>query len=312
MKHYITIDGGTTNTRVSLVSDNTILDTVKIPLGARASMDGNNALREAIKKAIASLLERHALTERDVCRILASGMITSEFGLCCLPHAIAPAGIRELHDTMHETVLPDISPIPFVFIRGVKTVGTGLADTDMMRGEEAELVGIMNESDGECLYILPGSHSKLIETDRGGRITRFASMLTGEMIAALSSGTILRDAVDLSISEFDNGKLLEGCRYALEKGLSEALFKTRVLKNHLGGTPIEAYSFFLGAVLSSEIGAIIKSPTHRIVIGGRTQIKNATASLLSALSDKEIITLSADAVDASSTRGVIKIYEYEG
>ena len=312
MQNYITIDGGTTNTRVSLVCDGAVRKNLKIPFGARVGMDGTESLRGAIRDAIGALCREFGLAERDLHRILASGMITSEYGLCCLPHVMAPAGISELHATMHETVLSDISAVPFVFIRGVRILGSSVADTDMMRGEESELIGLMSESDGECLYILPGSHSKLVETDKEGRITRFASTLTGEMIASLSSGTILKDAVDLSVSEYDDDALLAGCRYALEKGLSEALFKVRVYKNFFGASKVEAYSFFLGAVLSSEIGAILKSPLRRIVIGGRAQIKNATAALLRALSDKEIVTLSAEAVDLSSTLGVIRIYEYEG
>ncbi len=309
MRRYIAIDGGTTNTRVSLVEDGAIIETIRISLGARAGMDDPTALPKALREAISALLCTHGLKEDDIIRILASGMITSEFGLCPLPHLVAPAGLSELHAGMHEVVLSNISPIPFVFIRGVKTVGDSLADTDMMRGEEAELMGLIAPQDPESLYILPGSHSKLIEVDRAGRITRFATMLTGEMIASLSQGTILKDAVDLSIREFDTAYLTDGCRYAVEKGLNEALFKVRILKNLFGRSSVEVYSFFLGAVLSSEIQAIIASPIDRVVIGGKSQIKKATAALLSALSLKEIVTVSDAAVDASSALGVVKVFE---
>ncbi len=310
MKRYITVDGGTTNTRVSLVENRKILETVRVPIGARAGMDDPAALPVALRKAVSSLLHAHGLEEGDITRILASGMITSEFGLCPLPHLVSPAGIAELHATMHEVLLPEISSIPFVFVRGIKTVGEGLADTDMMRGEEAELMGLIRENAPESLYILPGSHSKLIEVDKTGRISRFATMLTGEMIAALSQGTILKDAVDLSLREFDSEYLIQGCRYAREKGLNEALFKVRILKNLFGVQPGKVYSFFLGAVLASEIQAIITSPVERVVIGGKAQIKKATAVLLSALSLKEIVVASDEDVDASSALGVIRIYEF--
>ncbi|MBQ9773592.1 MAG: 2-dehydro-3-deoxygalactonokinase [Clostridia bacterium] len=309
MKHYITIDGGTTNTRVSLVAKNEILQTVKIPMGARACMTDAQALKSALRDAIDTLLAQRALKNEDIERILASGMITCEFGLCHLPHVQAPAGVRELHESMHEVLISEISPIPFVFIRGVKSVGETVADTDMMRGEEAELMGLMEEGTPESLYVLPGSHSKLIETDRDGRITRFCTMLTGEMIASLSQGTILRDAVDLSIASYDSAYLLDGCRYAMAHGLNEALFKVRILKNLFGASPTQTYSFFLGTVLSSEIAAIIASPVRRVVIGGKAQIKRATAELLAQLCDKETVTVSDADVDASSARGVIRIYE---
>ena len=311
MRRYITLDGGTTNTRLSLVVDGEIAETVKIAMGARACIDDASALRTAIKEAIEGLLASRALLDRDVERILASGMITCEFGLCHLPHVEAPAGVRELHESMHEVVLEDISSIPFVFIRGVKTIGATIDGTDMMRGEEAELMGLLKENAPPTLYVLPGSHSKLVEVDCEGRITKFSTMLTGEMIAALSQGTILRDAVDLSVDSFDIESLLDGYRYAFKMGINKALFKVRILKNLYSASPVALYSFFLGVVLTDEINAILSSRPRRIVIGGKSQIKHAMAALLQAQTDsREVITVSDADVDASSARGVIRIYEF--
>ena len=310
MMRYITVDGGTSNTRVMLVQNGQIEDIVRIPFGARAGIENATALRTAIRDEISELLVRHKLKEADIERILASGMITSEFGLCNLPHICAPAGIAELHAQLHEVVLEDISPSPFVFIRGVKTVGTSVADTDMMRGEETELMGVIDEGGEKSLYVLPGSHSKLIETDASGKILRFSTMLTGEMIGALATDTILKDAVDLSIRTYDAQMLLAGCRYAMENGLNEALFKVRILKNLFQKDAMESYSFFLGAVLSAEIKIILASPIRRVVIGGKSQIKRATAELVQALSDKETVTVSDTDVDSSAARGAIRIYEY--
>lgn len=310
MKYYITIDGGTTNTRVSLVKDMNVLDTVKIPLGARMGMDGTEPLKGAIKSALSSLLEKFKLTEDHIVRILASGMITSEFGLCPLSHLIAPAGIAELHASMHETVIPDITQIPFVFIRGIKIADQSLSKTDMMRGEETELYGLSEVCNGDALYVLPGSHSKLIETDTCGRITRFSTMLTGEMIASLAEGTILKDAVDLSVTRINDAFLLHGCQYAMQKGLNEALFKVRILKNVFDSDVFECYSFFLGAVLAGEVKAILDAPQESIVIGGKSQIKRATEQLLHAMSSKKITVADDLSVDASSALGAIRIFEY--
>ncbi len=311
MRYYLTVDGGTTNTRVSLIGDRLLLDTVRIPLGARAGIDGGTALRHGIRDAISTLLGRHQLCEGDVCRVLASGMITSEFGLCALPHLQAPVGIAELHANMHDAFFPDITTIPFTFIRGVKTVGNTPDTVDMMRGEETELMGLIDTSARECLYVLPGSHSKLIETDRNGRIVRFSTMLTGEMIAALSGGTILRDAVDLSVTELCEEKLLDGYRYADAKGINEALFKVRILKNLFSATPTECYSFFLGAILSAEIKRIADSKIQTVVIGGKSQLRRATAILLQATTDKVIVSLSDEEVEASVSNGMIRVYEFD-
>lgn len=310
-KYYFAVDGGTTNTRVTLMENGQAIGTRRIPLGARAGIDGTQTLKDALREAISDLLHEHSLAESDVCRVLASGMITSEFGLCALPHLQAPVGIAELHASMHDATFAEITSIPFTFIRGVKMLGNALDGTDMMRGEETELMGLVSASDGECLYILPGSHSKLVEIDRNGRIVRFSTMLTGEMIAALSQGTILRDAVDLSVTALCEKKLLEGCRYAAEHGINEALFKVRILKNLFSATAVECYSFFLGAILSAEIDAIARSPIQTIVIGGKAQLKRATALLLQAMTAKRILPLSDEEVEASVSRGMLRIYEFD-
>lgn len=311
MKCYICIDGGTTNTRVCLVQNECVLDTIRIPLGARASIHGTGDLKNAIREAIMALLHRFSLSECDVTCILASGMITSEFGLCPLPHTLAPAGISELHATMHKAYLEEISQIPFVFIRGVKSEGEDALEADMMRGEETELYGLTDAIRPDCLYVLPGSHAKHIRTDSLGRISHFSTMLTGEMIAALAGGTILGDAVDLSIGELDTDALLEGYLCSTKKGINAALFKVRVMKVRFGWNAIATYSFFLGALLAPEIQAILDADVHRVVIGGKAQIKRATALILQSQSDKEIDVIEDASVDVSSALGAVRIFEFQ-
>ena len=313
MNRYITIDGGTTNTRISLVEDGRITETVKLSLGAQKSIGSTDALKDGIRAAITSLLQTNHLTESDIQRILASGMITSEFGLYCLPHLVAPVGIWELHEGMKEVSLTEISQIPFVFLPGVRTNSESLEERDMMRGDETELIGLADNTDtpvSDCLYVLPGSHSKLIETDAEGRITRFRTMLTGEMIAALSGHTILKDAVDLSCTETDETYLAQGFDYACKRGINEALFKTRILKNQFGASPTEVYSFFLGAVLADELTAITESSVSTVVLGGKPQLRDAMASLLRKRTEKAVLTVSDEAVALSTSRGMIRIFEY--
>ncbi len=308
MANYITIDGGTTNTRVGLCLNGKLEETVKLSVGAAKSMSGNQELKNGVKQAIQSLLSKHQLAETDITKILASGMITSEFGLCKVDHIVAPAGIEELHATMHETIISEISSVPFVFIRGVKTVGD-LSQADMMRGEETELMGLMEQVGENALFVLPGSHSKLIAVENG-KIISFSTMLTGEMIAALSQNTILKDAVDLSVSETDEEYLKKGYWYAKDHGINQALFRVRILKNLFSANKKQTYSFFVGAILQGEMDEIIKAVPETVILGGKKQLREAMKILLLENSTKQIICLAEETVEHSVFEGQIRIYEW--
>ena len=311
MKLYITIDGGTTNTRITLVGDKRMIDGIKLNIGARKSIENRSELEAGIKEAIETLLKRNGICEKDIVCVLASGMITSEFGLCCLDHITAPAGIGELNATTERIQLDRITSIPFVFIRGVKVDTDSFESFDIMRGEETELMGIMNAEYGECIYVLPGSHSKIIRVDELGRITDFSTMMTGEMIGALAGQTILKDAVDLSISEVENEYLLKGYDYSLKEGINKALFKARVLKNFFECGKKEVYSFFLGVVLASEMIEITNNSAQTVVIGGKAQMRNAMAEILEKRSNKRVVRLDEDTVNMSTSLGAIRIFEYK-
>ncbi len=308
MKAFITIDGGTTNTRITLSREGNVLGQKKLPYGARRGADDPDAYRTGIADALHALLRECDHTEQELERILASGMITSEFGLYNLPHIPAPAGIAELHNGMHEVCIPQISSIPIVFLPGVKRIGETALLTDMMRGEETELFGMTEHPLSNCLYVLPGSHSKLIETDLAGRILRFETTLSGEMLRALSEGTILSDAVRLKESSLVPNMLTEGYLAAHAHGLNTALFKTRILKNLFDKNKDETYSFFTGAVLSAEINSIISAKTERVVLGGNSHIKEAMAHLLRAYCTKALTVVDDRDVDAAPMRGAIRIY----
>lgn len=306
---YITIDGGTTNTRVTLVKNEKITDTIKLNIGARAGIDDKTLLKTELKKAICTILKEHELCEKDIVCIIASGMITSEFGLCNLEHIKAPAGINELHDSMEKMQISEIAEIPFVFIRGVKMQADDFEKTDMMRGEETELMGMINPAYGNCVYILPGSHSKIIKVDETGRICDFSTMLTGEMIAALSGNTILKDAVDLSVSDINSEYLLKGYDFCKQEGINKALFKVRILKNIFKCNKTETYSFFIGIILCGEIEKITECNAETVVIGGKSQIKKAITEILKNRDNKKIISLDENAAEVSTTLGAVKIFE---
>ncbi len=306
MANYITVDGGTTNTRLYLVCDRQIKAEIKLSIGAK---NGQATLKNALKTEIGRLLTENGLEEKEITRILASGMITSEYSLCNLPHATLPAGKEELHAAMHETRLTDVTEIPFCFLRGVKTDADALDTADVMRGEETEVMGIYEPNGEKTLYVLPGSHSKHISFDGEGRIVAFRTMLTGELFAAVMQNTILRDSADFDHAVLKEEALLQGYEYCRTHGINEALFKVRILKNLFGKTKEECYSFLLGTVLCDEVRAILASEETHVTLGGQKQHKEALAIILRKYADKRVTVLSDEKVKASTALGAVAIYE---
>ncbi len=308
MANYITVDGGTTNTRLYLVRDGRVVDSRRYAVGARDAMVAPALWPKTVAEGIVSLLEGTGLPAQAITAMLASGMITGEYGLQPVTHLPMPAGIRELHEGLCRVNLPAVSAIPFWFIPGVKKESPLLEETDMMRGEETEIIGLAAGQPG--IYVLPGSHSKIITVDGEGRITHSATMLTGEMLAALSQGTILKGTVDMGAS-LNPEALIWGFDFCREQGLNSALFKTRILSVLRKRPADEVYSFFMGAVMQGEITAIACAKPEQVTVMGKPSLCRPTALLLHHYGVGNVTEVE-EPETPYSVMGAIKIAEYGG
>ena len=62
--------------------------------------------------------------------------------------------------------------------------------------------------------------------------------------------------------------------------------------------------------MCDEVKAILNSGISKVVIGGNAKLKEATGMLLSEEENMEILIVSEEEVENSSTMGMIRIYEY--
>ena len=307
MKNYITLDCGTTKTKISLVSNGVVTDSVKIH-----NETNTDSYKAILKEKISHMLQSNMLSQKDIIRILATGtMATAEFGIFPADYLTVPVNIENLKNEMCESCIHEISDIPLCIVRGVKTLCTSLENADTMRGEESELMGIMSCEDNGGVYMLMGSHSKIVKTDENGNITDICTMLTGELADALSKATILKHSVSFEESTLDEEYLKKGYIYCRDKNINEALFKVRVLKNLFGATPSQTYSFFLGAVLFSDVKYIIDSNVKKIIVGGNKYLKDAVYVLLKEYARADVTCLSDSQVENAVALGLVKIFEYK-
>ena len=195
----IALDWGTTRARAYLIGeDGAVIDRRGTDRGIQSVPEGG------FPDAFAAIAGDFRKARPDAA-ILLAGMVGSRNGwieapyVACpaAPEDIAAAGLRvTLQDGAQATILPGLSCDEGAF--------------DVMRGEETLVVGLGLRDGIACL---PGTHSKWARVE-GGRITRFASFMTGEIYGLLRSQSILsRLAAEPAGDDEDDG---------LRRGLSAA------------------------------------------------------------------------------------------
>jgi 2-dehydro-3-deoxygalactonokinase len=112
---------------------------------------------------------------------LGAGMVGSRQGWVEAPYCDVPAGVEALASHLTTVAEAGLSIVPGVVLSGTRS--------DVMRGEETQVVGALGDADSRCV-VLPGSHSKWVDVE-AGRIVNFRTFMTGEVFAALRDHTIL-------------------------------------------------------------------------------------------------------------------------
>ena len=300
MKQYLlTIDAGTTNTRVTLLNGcGEVCATQKSETGVRnTAVDGNNQrLAAAVRECLEQTLAQAGISYNEVCAVLAGGMLTSNVGLFELPHIVAPAGLDELSAAVQEVSFPELCPIPIGFIPGVRnSLSTvtldNLSEMDIMRGEEVETLAVLERHfTGEpMVIILPGSHDKFVSVNGHGKITGCLTAISGELLAAVTNNTIIADAVGREYvrpESYNRELVLAGYKNAKNSGLGRACFSTRILNQFVTGSTQSAANYLLGAVLQSDIAALLGSNLVAVgqnasaVVAGKQPVQQALLDIL--------------------------------
>ncbi len=266
------IDGGTTNTRFTLLNGEKVLLRTERKIGAADKQGSQNELLfEAVKAEIQALQTQSGLEISD---IFASGMITSANGLMEIPHIPAPASLLDLARGVHTCRLKEICQVPFHFVPGIKITCKTMGEADMMRGEEAEVFGAVTPEDENrsILFLHFGSHNKLIHYHKG-KIAGAVTTMSGELLWALKESTILKSSLcDLTDFELSESDVLAGFQAARDFGLTRALFETRILHVLYKAAPDRALSFLYGALMAADMQAFapfFRGPVGQVVLYGR-------------------------------------------
>lgn len=263
----VCVDMGTTNTRVWLCDGQAVLQRAAGSFGVRdsARQQGTASLLEHLRNLLQSVLGKQHFGAPAPSAIFGAGMITSALGLEEVPHIPAPASADDLARNVCRTEHPALSHLPVLLVPGIRTGGAAadLASLDIMRGEETLCVGLFASgkfAPGGTLLNL-GSHWKLIRTSAAGQITSSSTTLSGELIHAVQSHTILAESLG---NEEKGSANLEWVRAGMSEqrrsGPGRALFAVRLLQQFgLAAAAEQRRAFLIGACIASDLDAWLKT-----------------------------------------------------
>lgn len=320
---YIIIDVGTTNTRVRYVEDEKILAIYEHKIGVKdtAIMGSLSKLKKELKEGIEYCLINCNKDFNKIDKIVASGMITSSLGLVEIQHLEAPVGIEDISAGVVVEKIDEIVDKPIYFIPGVKNrlneCTHEVAQFDIMRGEEVEVMGILDlyNINENIIYISPGSHTKFIFINKNGEIEKCSTTLAGELLWALSRETILADSIPKElIDSVDKEYIKKGLDVAKVYGFSRACFLARIIDLFTQASKNQIANFIAGSIGYYDVKSIekdLKNGDVKFLIGGKMILRELYNTILKLMGypKDNICILDNKMVEKAGIIGAIRIVE---
>ncbi len=268
MQNFISCDWGTSSFRICLVrcSDLEIIHSYRNEKGIgqiykelvdeqrQNPLYRESAYLEVIRYGITQLEENIANSLAGT-MVICSGMATSSIGLKELPFTPIPYATDGRGLGMEFMPARPSFDYPMLLLSGIKH------QNDLMRGEETQLVGVIQQLagfEGDGVFVFPGTHSKHIKV-QNHEVVDFTTFMTGELFALLSKQSILQSNLmpggDLSVEEH-KGNFLKGVVEAGENNLLSQLFQIRIAHLLHGRDPMSNFHYLSGLLIGTELRSL--------------------------------------------------------
>ena len=298
----IYIDAGTTRTRAWLVHNNLVLAHASRQMGARdvARTGSSDILKATVRELVSELKAIEPLAKPMAA--VAAGMISSPQGLAEVPHVQSPATLLDIANSSRWFDVPDIAEVPLLLVPGVRT-GAATNIVDVMRGEETLCLGLLERGliSPRTSVLNLGSHWKLIRIDELGRIASSYTSISGELMRAAATQTILAGSVHTTV-EWSPTWLSAGMSEQRASGLGRALFCVRLAHLSHSATPEERTAFLAGAFVASDFDSFKRngflSTDDRVAIVGHSSLSKAWQHAIRSSSIDAVIIKAEQARDA--------------
>ncbi|OUQ26579.1 hypothetical protein B5E77_08785 [Lachnoclostridium sp. An131] len=339
--YYVIIDCGTTNSRAYIVDGKgTVYGTAKKTVGVKdTSVTGSkNTLRSGLKEIVEKAVKTSGIELGEIEAVLSSGMITSEIGLCELPHMDAPGGEDELAASMAEVKDTGIiEGIPVYFVRGIrnpvpddgKDPTAIVGRLDFMRGEETQMMGLMEKPGFQlpAMAVVLSSHTKFIPIDQEGMILGSLSTMSGQLFESVTQGTFLHKSVIQGDSSeawpedyFDEKIVRDAIYWNKKVGLARTLMFPRFLDVLLDTKWYERLLFLDALVAAEDMLSVNqldmlsdKKITDYYLIGQKERCRLYEFIIHETMPEIHITTVSdSEEIDGYSIKGMLRIAKKAG
>ncbi len=190
------------------------------------------------------------LSGADNYNIVASGMLSSSIGMQELPYADMPvpfSGENLICKSIYLDKMPKV-----LLISGVRT------DTDVMRGEEIQAIGLSDHlpKHERGILLFPGTHSKHIIFETGHFID-FTTHMTGELFEVISRYSILSASLyQVEWNPSYQEIFLKGVKKGLANRQMVSLFSIRAgsLIHNTSGD--QNYYYLSGLLIGGELSSL--------------------------------------------------------
>lgn len=237
-------DWGTSNLRLWLWQDGAIIDRINgRSLGALAA-DAPARLSELIQGW---------RKEYVIDRMILCGMAGARGGLYEADYVSTPA---DAAGWSKGSVRTSFEGLPLTIAAGVTTAADDQR-ADVMRGEEAQIFGVMATApelaSGAHSIILPGTHSKWVSVN-DGQITDLRTFMTGELHALLSRSSLFAGAQGDGPATNEAEGFAEGLTTGkTSPSLTANLFHARAAQLRNGKSGLWAKGYISGLLLADEV-----------------------------------------------------------
>ncbi|MEP6949096.1 MAG: 2-dehydro-3-deoxygalactonokinase [Ginsengibacter sp.] len=231
--------------------------------------------QSVLTKEIIKLEEELNVSLEDVPLII-SGMASSNMGMMELPYKKIPFGIDG-----YDLYIKTIEAAGDFKHRTLLISGAATGD-DVMRGEETQLAGCLNDTNEEDqLFIFPGTHSKHVRV-KDGKAVDFKTYMTGEFFDLLSKKSILSNVV-----EENSGLLNDANLKSFEKGVTDSLHANMLHSSFLVRTNYlleklskeENYHYLSGLLIGTELEGLITITMPITIVSNELFIKSYSIAL---------------------------------